>query len=439
MPTFRAFKSCSAPATLLVLLLAGTDMAADDKVAATYLTPNLSQVLIAPEGQFRSLGQGTHALTPDGKTLARVRADGEAKVWELPSGKKLSSLATEDATIYYVALAPDGRTLLTIGKKQVTLWDVTTRKEVRRFESPQGDFGIFALAFSPNGKVLASGCRNGPVRLWEVATGKQRLALPDSRADGALAFSPNGAALAGVTPNGDTIDFWDARTGQARSPLRGHQGGAYSVAFAADGRRLASASQDTTVLLWDVTALVRPASAPLPSLVLSKEQLRDRWAALADGDAARGHEAMRALVGSSAQAVPWLRERVRPVKTGIERRKLVRLIADLGSEEFAVRDEATRELEKLGELAEAALRAALAARPELEPRRRMERLLEKLNGQVLSLEALRALRALEVLEQAGTAQAKALLAELAKGAPDARLTQEARAALERLRKWAAPR
>jgi hypothetical protein len=322
----------------------------------------------------------------------------------------------------------------------IRLWDVTTRKEVRRFEPPQGDFGIFTLAFSPDGKVLASGCRNGPVRLWEVATGKQRLAIRDSRADGALAFSPNGAALATSTPHhATTIEFWDARSGQHRGSLRGHQGGAYSVAFATDGRRMASASQDTTVLLWDVIALVRRGSAPLPSVVLSKEQLCDRWAALADADAAKADEAMRALAASPAQAVPWLRQRVRPVKTVIDRRKLARLIADLGSEEFTVRDEATRELEKLGELAEAALRAALAARPELEPRRRMERLLEKRNGQVLSLEALRTLRALEVLEHAGTAEAKTLLAELAKGAPEARLTREARAALERLRKWVPPR
>jgi hypothetical protein len=174
-------------------------------------------------------------------------------------------------------------------------------------------------------------------------------------------------------------------------------------------------------------------------VVLSAAGLRERWAALADADAAKAYEAMRALGASPAQAVPWLRERVRPVKAVVERRKLARLIADLGSEDFAVRDEATRELEKLGEQAEAALRAGLAARPELEPRRRMERLLEKLNGQVLSLEALRALRALEVLEHAGTAEAKALLADLAKGAPEARLTREARAALVQLRKWSGSR
>jgi RNA polymerase sigma factor (sigma-70 family) len=387
------------------------------------------------------------AFSPDGRLIASAGGyDNTARVWEVATGREVLRSKGHRDGVYAVGFSPDGR-LLASGGGQATLlpprdvdnairlWDVLTGKEVRRWGSPKNDFGVYALSFSPDGRVIASGCRNGPTRVWEVATGKQRFEMRNSRADGALAFSPNGEVLVTVTPNHvDTIELWDARTGKYRGALRGHQGGVYSVAFSADGRRLASASQDSTVLLWDMTAVGRPAARATP-VVLSAEQLRDRWKSVADGDAAKAYEAMRALVASPAQTVPWLRERVGPVKTVVDDRKLARLIADLKSEEFAVREEAMRELEKLAELAEPALRAALKGKPELEARRRLERLVERLNVQALSLEALRALRAVEVLEEVGTPQAQAVLAELARGTGEARLTREARAALERLRKW----
>jgi hypothetical protein len=111
---------------------------------------------------------------------------------------------------------------------------------------------------------------------------------------------------------------------------------------------------------------------------------------------------------------------------------LARLTANLDSDQFAVRDQATRELEALGELAEAALRKLLAAKPSLEARRRAEELLEKLRSPLPSGERLRSLRAVEALEHAGTEPAQRLLIRLAGGAPGARLTREAQAALQRL-------
>jgi HEAT repeat protein len=105
------------------------------------------------------------------------------------------------------------------------------------------------------------------------------------------------------------------------------------------------------------------------------------------------------------------------------------LLADLDSEEFAVRTKATRELEELGEAARPGLRKLLDNSPSPEARRRAERILAKLDGMP---QQLRAVRSVEVLDHIGTAEARQLLTNLAAGVPDARLTREAKAALGRL-------
>src|SRR5262249_1143435 len=110
----------------------------------------------------------------------------------------------------------------------------------------------------------------------------------------------------------------------------------------------------------------------------------------------------------------------------------------LDSDRFETREGARKDLEELGELAAPALREALKENPELEARRRIEGLLEKLRGPVTRPELLQALRAGGVVEDSGTAEAGRMLESLRRGAPEARLTQEAKDALERLSRRIAP-
>src|SRR5439155_24570181 len=109
---------------------------------------------------------------------------------------------------------------------------------------------------------------------------------------------------------------------------------------------------------------------------------------------------------------------------------VVRLIADLDSPRFAVREKANQELEKLGEAAAHVIRKNLQGQASPEVRRRLETLLTKQNQLPLPPDRLRAVRAVEILEHVATPEAQALLQDLAKGAPEARLTQEAKASLE---------
>jgi hypothetical protein len=144
---------------------------------------------------------------------------------------------------------------------------------------------------------------------------------------------------------------------------------------------------------------------------------------------------MQKLMTSPGEAAALLSKHLEPAKAPDAKRQAM-LIADLDSDAFATRDDATKELTKIVESAEPALRRALENSASTEARRRIEQLLAKLDGYGTSGEPLRQARAIEVLEHAATPEARRLLQKLAEGAPGAWLTREAKAARERLLKQA---
>jgi hypothetical protein len=157
------------------------------------------------------------------------------------------------------------------------------------------------------------------------------------------------------------------------------------------------------------------------------------WAELGSKDPQTAERAVAGLAARPAQAVPFLARRARPVPPA-DRCRVACWIADLDSEEFAVRQAAFRELGRLGEVAEPALREALRGGPSPEVRRRVRWLLEAVQAERLypPEKRLRAARVVEVLERIGDGPSRRLLAALAGGAPEAQLTVEAKSALERL-------
>jgi hypothetical protein len=165
----------------------------------------------------------------------------------------------------------------------------------------------------------------------------------------------------------------------------------------------------------------------------TSRRLETLWADLGTEDVAKAHQAIAALVARAAETVPFIKKRLQPVPR-VDTRRLTRLIADLDDARFAVRKTATRELERLGEMAEPALRKALAERPSPEARCRMEQLLKVYKRERLQPlpEHRRVARAVEVLESIGSSAARRLLESLAGGASEAPLTRDARGALKRL-------
>jgi hypothetical protein len=190
------------------------------------------------------------------------------------------------------------------------------------------------------------------------------------------------------------------------------------------------AEAGNTALVCDVAGLLRePWPAPAK---LSAADLEALWDELSGTDGAQAYRAIQRLA-AAPEGAPFLRRRrLQPPEP--DERHLARLVDDLDADEFAVRERASQELAGLGLKAEAALRRALEGQASVEVRRRIENLLEKLKAGGLHLPSpeLISLRVLEALELSGSPTAQEVIADLANGPPEARLTREAKASLGRL-------
>ena len=208
---------------------------------------------------------------------------------------------------------------------------------------------------------------------------------------------------------GQQVHVFEVATGKELGRLKGNNGAVFTGAFAPDGKSLASAGANTTVLVWDTTAFMARAGA-FPEL--TAEGREAAWATLASSDAAKAFDAIVALA-ASREAVPFLSERLKPA-TAVDAERVNRLITEIRRQQvrFCARKQPTR-LRGLGRQAVPALKKALAAQPVLESRRRIEALLDLASDANLSADDLRLVRAVEVLERIATPEARKALERLA--------------------------
>ncbi|BAZ49856.1 WD-40 repeat-containing protein [Nostoc sp. NIES-4103] len=152
--------------------------------------------------------------------------------------------------VWGVAFSPDGKTIASASlDNTVKLWNVATGEEIAILKGHSDE--VRDVAFSPDGKTIASASLDKTVKLWNAATGKEINTLKGhSDSVYSVAFSPDGKMIASASAD-KTVKLWNAATGKEINTLKGHSDSVYSVAFSSDGKTIASASLDKTVKLWN--------------------------------------------------------------------------------------------------------------------------------------------------------------------------------------------
>ncbi|CAD5955627.1 putative WD repeat-containing protein alr3466 [Planktothrix agardhii] len=225
--------SQSQPRTLLILAIVLTIIV----IVITQIIPRLKFGDIAPITQ----------LTPSPTTTLPTPA---AQVsWQNPT--LVTTLTGHSDAVSSVAFSPDGRTLASGSfDNRIKLWDVQSQREIATLTGHSSY--VTSVAFSPDGRTLASGSDDNTIKLWDVQSQRQIATLTGhSSFVLSVAFSPDGRTLASGSWD-TTIKLWDVHSQGEIATLTGHSSFVLSVAFSPDGRTLASGSWDTTIKLWDV-------------------------------------------------------------------------------------------------------------------------------------------------------------------------------------------
>ena len=244
-------------------------------VTLTFATSSLAQdspQWHLPEGAKMRLGKGAAdeiAYSPDGTKLAVASALG-IWIYDAQTGEELDLFPANRYAVGTIAFSLDGSMLASdsfdstvdywnVENRTVRLWDVKTGRQIRTFTGH--GYPISCLAFSPDGKKLASGSAGSDVYLWDVQSGRQLHRLWELGSwVTSVAFSPDGKTLAASGSRDKNFYLWDVDTGYIVQRFIGHREGIGSVAFHPDGEIIASGSSDNTVRLWYVETGVQQSS-----------------------------------------------------------------------------------------------------------------------------------------------------------------------------------
>jgi WD40 repeat protein len=218
------------------------------------------------------------AWSPDGKILASAAQDQKVKLWDGQTGKCLKTLSGHNGTVFSLAWSPDGQLLASGSQDQtVKIWDMRVGSE--QFEPlPSGQClktlqghraWIWAIAWSPDGQMLASGGDDQTLRLWDWHNGQCLRSLQGYTTQVfAMAWNAQRQILTSGAQD-CTVKFWNVDTSQCVETAYGHTSWVYSVAWSPDGQRLASGSSDYTVKLWDVSGQCLQTWTGYPAWILS--------------------------------------------------------------------------------------------------------------------------------------------------------------------------
>lgn len=376
-------------------------------------------------------------FSPDNKMLAVLAKDNGIDIWSIDSDKKLFAINVPgpDHSPRWLAFTPDS-SILAIGitARRVELWNVGTGQRLSPLvfsghEPFPGDGRLLTddwrCWFTPDAKTLFTSCNGEWTITLDVMSGLAIRMFDDQEAlsdyglpAGESPLSSDGRFL--VRQHGDTpssLSLWETVSGKKICSIPG----LYSaVAFSRDARTLATGCRaDCSILIWDVRGLIEELESSKPVIT---------WQELASDNPRRAMRTVFQLASEEKPAIAMLGSRLRPVVRPAPA-DLKAALRDLDDPDFSIREKATTRLREFGEAVASDLRS-VAASNSLEVRRRALALLDELSPN--SAARMREVRAIQILEYLDTSAAREFLSRLSGGVPEARLTREAKLALNRL-------
>jgi len=420
----------------------GAVIAASDGGAMSFHDVKSGKLLY--DDDARSGMRGALCFFDQGKMAAGIQFK-KVRLWNSRTGRDVASFdvplqdqeqaqkiaVTENGTHIAVSTRSD------VNQHRVLLVDRATKKLMREWNTAEP---IEAMKFSPDARWLALAGRQDRVQLHRVgARASFEMQINDENLDiSQIAFSPDGRCLACavIMPTASARDrgkvlIFEVASKKVRLELVGHPTGIIErLAYAPDSGLLASGATDTTALVWN--AGLRALAAAPADKDASDEDLASWFAAMGGNDAKAAFNDMIKLARTRHQAVKLLDAKIAPPRKADPGEKAIpEWVQDLSSGQFVVRARATDMLRKLGPAAEADLRAALQKAVDVETRRRLEELLDRITAQDWTPHEVLHARAVEVLDAIPTPEARAVLTRWAAGDAGAVLTQEAARALKK--------
>jgi len=418
-------------------------------------------------------------FSPDCRTLVSAgREDDMIRTWDVVTGKQIREI--KKPLKHLMALSPGGKRGVFCYRglgSDLAAFDLNTGKAVWKadgFRRENPVSGVGACAFSPDGKTLAVHGTNREVQVWDAETGAiiRVLQEADRYAGGAfkfVTFSPDGKHLATGGHTDDSLHVWEVSTGKERLRQKGKRDGwCFAASFSADGTLMTYASfdgfilydllngkelmrlegqggvfspdgallavphrkmnQEAVITLYDMPKGRRE---PLPGK-LQTEQLEALWKDLTVDNDFRLQRVFASFRAAPADAAAFLGKKLSPVGEA-EQKRVKALLNDLDADDPKTREAATETLQVLAAAFEPLLARVARDHEPGEVRNRVRFVLRLQREKAVPQALLVQIRALIVLEQLGTAQARQVLEKMANGVAGARVTEDAKQSLERLR------
>ena len=193
-------------------------------------------------------GISSVAFSPDGNILVSSSWDKTMRLWNVHTGKYIATLKGDTAEPEYVVFNPNGKKVVSFDDEKIRIWDINTSMLEKTIVSEEDEINF--IVYSPDGGMIVT-CEGKKIQFRDIDTGELRKSIPVETWGNSIAFSPDGKTIACTGYN--VVSLYNSQTGQLKKSFTGHIGSVNSVSFSSDGKTLASASRDSTVILWDLS------------------------------------------------------------------------------------------------------------------------------------------------------------------------------------------